>query len=128
MRTLQDWFRLWFSLSVPVDRKLYFCHGLGLMAFKYLIDSVYINLVTGRRLFPLTYASLNPNAYPPPFKSYPTLTFLTNYESDWVTWVLVVWTLPFLWIGASMTLRRALDAGKSPWLSLLFFVPFVNYV
>src|SRR6185503_6147187 len=40
---------------------------------------------------------------------------------------MVVWTLPFLWIGATLTLRRALDAGRSPWLVVLFFVPLVNY-
>src|SRR5439155_116718 len=37
-------------------------------------------------------------------------------------------TLPFLWIGVAMTLRRAVDAGRSPWLALAFFVPLVNYV
>jgi hypothetical protein len=41
---------------------------------------------------------------------------------------MAVWTLPFLWIGVSMSLRRALDAGLSPWIALLFFVPFVNWV
>src|SRR3989442_11978283 len=35
----------------------------------------------------------------------------------------VVWTLPFLWIGVAMTLRRVVDAGRSPWLALAFFVP-----
>jgi len=44
-------------------------------------------------------------------------------------WLLMaVWALPFLWIGVSMTLRRLLDARRSPWLCLLFFVPFVNWV
>src|SRR5207247_1500595 len=38
------------------------------------------------------------------------------------------WTLPFLWIGVAMTLRRAVDAGRSPGLALAFFVPLVNYV
>jgi uncharacterized protein YndB with AHSA1/START domain len=44
-------------------------------------------------------------------------------------WLLMAaWALPFLWIGVSMTLRRLLDARRSPWLCLLFFVPFVNWV
>jgi len=46
---------------------------------------------------------------------------------DWLAPALVVWTLPFLWIGVSLTLRRAVDAGRSPWWCLLFFVPLVNY-
>ena len=41
---------------------------------------------------------------------------------------MVVWTLPFLWIGLSMSVRRAMDAGRSPWIGLLFVAPFVNYV
>ena len=40
---------------------------------------------------------------------------------------MIAWTLPFLWIGVSMTMRRAEDAGRSPFLALLYFVPLVNY-
>src|SRR5438552_9930412 len=46
----------------------------------------------------------------------------------WFLPAFVLWTLPFLWIGVAMTLRRAVDAGRSPWLALAFFVPLVNYV
>ena len=41
--------------------------------------------------------------------------------------VYVLWTLMFMWIGASMTHRRLQDAGKSPILTILFFVPFINH-
>jgi hypothetical protein len=44
----------------------------------------------------------------------------------WLAPTLVALALPFLWIGVSMTMRRALDAGVSPWLALLFFVPGLN--
>src|SRR6185503_3159201 len=54
----------------------------------------------------------------------PARTSLT----PWLRTGLVLWTLPFLWIGASMTVRRAVDAGRSAWGGLLFFVPLVNYV
>src|SRR5207245_606811 len=46
----------------------------------------------------------------------------------WFLPAFVVWTLPFLWIGVAMTLRRAVDAGRSPWLALTFFVPLFNYL
>jgi hypothetical protein len=36
--------------------------------------------------------------------------------------------LPFLWIGATMSVRRAADAGASPWLGLGFLLPLVNYL
>ena len=42
--------------------------------------------------------------------------------------MLVAIALPFLWIGVSMTMRRAADAGASPWIALLFFVPALNFV
>ncbi len=37
-------------------------------------------------------------------------------------------TLPFLWIGMSMSVRRAADAGLSPWFGITFIVPIINYV
>ena len=40
---------------------------------------------------------------------------------------MAAWTLPFLWIGASMSLRRLLDARVTPWWVLLFFVPWLNW-
>ena len=42
--------------------------------------------------------------------------------------ILALWALPFLWIGVSMSMRRALDAGRSAWLALLFFIPVVNWI
>ena len=41
---------------------------------------------------------------------------------------IILWSLPFLWIGLSMTFRRAADAGISPWFGILFFIPFVNFI
>jgi len=41
---------------------------------------------------------------------------------------LALWTLPFLWAGATLTMRRSLDAGWSAWLALAFFVPYLNYL
>jgi len=40
--------------------------------------------------------------------------------------LMVVWALPFIWIGVSMSFRRARNAGISPWTGLLFFVPLFN--
>jgi uncharacterized protein YndB with AHSA1/START domain len=46
----------------------------------------------------------------------------------WLLWTLVLWSLPFVWVGLALTLRRAWDAGLNPWVALLFLVPGVNYV
>jgi hypothetical protein len=40
--------------------------------------------------------------------------------------VLYLWTIPFLWISVSMSIRRAADAGLSPWLGFVTLVPLVN--
>jgi uncharacterized membrane protein YhaH (DUF805 family) len=46
---------------------------------------------------------------------------------DWMMWVIIVWSLPFLWIAVSMSVRRAVDAGKNAWFGLWVFVPFANF-
>ncbi len=42
--------------------------------------------------------------------------------------VLLLSTLPFIWAGATLTLRRLRDADLPLWLVLLFFVPFLNVI
>lgn len=115
---LARWLRLWFGFREPVDRRTYFLHGLGLTLFKYGLDAFLIWRTTGRFWTPLDY--LNP--------LWSARQQLFQYAPDWFAPTLVILALPFLWIGVSMTLRRAVDAGRSPWLALLFFVPVVNFV
>src|SRR5438034_6617570 len=109
--------RLWFTFESPVDRRTYFRHGLGLMLVKYGVDATLIWSFARIVWTPLDYLKTGASfshsrlATAPPF-------LLT---------VLAVWTLPFIWIGITMSVRRALDAGRSGWFALLFFVPPVNY-
>jgi uncharacterized membrane protein YhaH (DUF805 family) len=111
------WLRLWFSFRDPVDRRTYLRHGAALMLVKYVVDAAVVRALAGRWWMPLDY--LNP--------VWTLRQQLLRGAPDWVAPALVVWTLPFLWIGVSMTLRRAVDAGRSPWWCLLFFVPLANY-
>lgn len=46
-------------------------------------------------------------------------------EHTWLLWAIALWSLPFMWI--ALTLRRCIDAGRSPWLSLLVLVLGINY-
>jgi len=108
--------RLWFGLADPVDRRSYAVSGFSLMAAKYALDAAAVWLVAGRSWTPLDY--LNPFA---------TLR-QQSLEGAWLLVALGLWSLPFLWIALSMTLRRALDAGRSPWLNLLVLLPGVNYL
>src|SRR5439155_569639 len=95
----------------------YLVHGAGLMLFKYGADAAVVWAFTHRLWTPLTY--LNP--------PWVLREQLLRDAPAWLAPALVLWTLPFLWVGVSMTLRRAVDAGRSPWWCLLFFVPCVNY-
>lgn len=113
--------RLWtllFGFSQAVDRRAYLATGFGLIAFKYATDAVLVWSVTG--------ALWTPRDYLDPLLAIRARLLGSNHE--WLLLVLLAWALPFVWVGASMTLRRALDAGLSPWSGLVFFVPIVNYL
>ncbi len=115
---LARWLRLWFGFSLPVDRGTYVRHGFGLTAFKYGIDALLVWRFTGRFWTPLNYLS--------PLLTTPQA--LLGRAPPWLLPLMVVIALPFLWIGVSMTMRRAVNAGASPWIALLFFLPGVNLV
>jgi hypothetical protein len=87
------------------------------MALKYALDAALIWGFTGRWWTPLDYLS----------PMWSTRQHVLQGAPAWLAPVLVVITLPFLWIGVTLTLRRAVNAGLSAWTCLLFFVPGVNY-
>jgi uncharacterized membrane protein YhaH (DUF805 family) len=110
--------RFWRTLDAPIDRRTYCLHGFSLAVVKYLGDVAFIALSTGRFWKPTDYLQ-------------PTHSLLwTTFQGapGWLMPILGIWTLPFLWIGVTLTLRRAIDAGWSPWWTLGFFVPYFNYV
>lgn len=113
-----DLARLCFSLRRPVDRRTYALVGFALMIAKYSTDALVVRVATGLWWTPSDYLAPRTMAHWEQFAG----------ESEWVFIALVVWTLPFAWVGASMTARRSLDAGFSGLCGLLFFVPVVSYV
>ncbi len=111
-------FRYWFTFASPVSPRQYLQHGAALMASKYASDVLIVQLGADRWWMPLDYMS-----------SISTLQRTTLAESPfWLMPLLALWTLPFLWAGITLTVRRAIDAGQSPWCALLFFIPYLNYV
>jgi uncharacterized membrane protein YhaH (DUF805 family) len=111
------WLRLWLTLRDPVEPREYLWSGVGLMAFKYAVDAGVVWLVLHRVWTPLNYFI-------------PSLVWreaTLRVVPTWLVLALALWSLPFMWIGVTMTLRRAVDAGRSPWVCFLFFLPVVNY-
>ncbi len=106
------------GLSAPVNRRLYLTTGMGLMVAKYLLDAAMVFAAAGRVISPLVY--LTPLA---------TLRLeVLAGAPDWVVVLLFLTTLPFAWVGGTMSVRRARDAGVHPAIGLLFFVPMVQYL
>ena len=107
---------VWFGVNAEVTRGVYAASGLGLMAVKYCLETVATFYATGHWLTPWEF-----------------LTPLLNKRVDilssapgWVGWAMLAWTLPFIWIAFSMSVRRAANAGLSPWAGVLILVPLVN--
>ena len=106
------------SGSRPVTRRVYLTHGIVLAVVKYLGDTVLIYAATGTLWTPMDYVQVFPSLLPS--------------ESGSVTPALapalVTWMLPFFAVGVTLTARRAMNAGYSPWAASVFLVPFANYV
>ena len=110
--------RLWFGLSERVDRRTYLLTGAGLMLLKYLVDTTVVFSYTGRWWQPFDYVSPLWSVRAGALRGVPPSVMLG----------LALWTLPFLWIGVSMSMRRAVDADRPAWLAVLFFIPYLKFL
>lgn len=112
-------FKLWFSLSAPVGRTAYLISGLGLAAVKFAVDNAIVYQGTGGFWHPLAYLI-------------PSLALREAMAaSDTPTAVhlaLALASLPFLWIGLTMSIRRAVDAGLDGAVGFFFLFPLFNYL
>lgn len=104
------------GFTAPVGRRHYLGVGALLMALKYVVEAWVVHTWTG-------------GAYPVSVFLSPLLSARAEalaglQEGGVLFWA--VWTLPFAWIGTSMSVRRARDAGLPGAVGLLFLFPFVN--
>lgn len=104
------------GLRVPVDRRRYLVAGLSLAVLKLGVEAVAVAALTGAWTSPLLYLS--------PLVSMRG-ELLAGVAEGWLA-VGGLWSLPFAWIGVSMSVRRAKDAGLHPAWGLLFLVPVLN--
>lgn len=115
-RSVLEWLRLCLLMRDPVGRREYAIVGFGLMTVKYLVERVVVGAMTGQAYTPLDFVN-------------PLMSAREQFAAgapDWFGFAWVLWTLPFLWIAVGMSIRRALDAGFSPWNGLWVLVPFLN--
>lgn len=110
--------KLLFGMKERISQKTYLFWGLLLMVVKYLGELGIYFSATGEIFTPIRF--LNPLIT----ERYP----MSSGLPDWYFYPLMLWTFPFIWIGLSMSIRRAADAGKSPWWGTLFCIPGLNYL
>jgi uncharacterized membrane protein YhaH (DUF805 family) len=105
------------SLNEPLGRRVYLTAGLTLMAVKYAVDASVIYMVTGITWTPIDYLV-------------PLMSFVGAKVAQFPSWLnllLLAWTAPFVWLGVTLSVRRAHSAGVSPWWVVAFFLPLLNY-
>jgi uncharacterized membrane protein YhaH (DUF805 family) len=113
---------VWISRD-PIGRRVYLTHGAALAVLKYAGDFLLIYAGTGTLWIPLHYVQAIPALLPSSWNQ-PAGVVITPGPA----WLApAFWMLPFIAVGVTLTARRLLDAGRSPWLSILFLVPYVNY-
>ena len=101
------------SLTRPLGRLPYLLYGVVLAALKIALDHLVAG-AHGRPYSVLFYVS-------------PIDAPLFHPSEDVRYWqTLAVVAVPFIAAGVMLTGRRLRDAGLSPWMVLLFFVPFAN--
>jgi len=113
-----QWIRTCFGLAAPVDRITYAVTGVALAAVKYAVEAAVIRTVTGRMLTPVDFVS----------PSFVTRSRLLEGAPEWLLWGLFLWSIPFIWLALSMSVRRAAAAGVSPWMGATVLLPLVNLV
>ncbi len=110
------WLALPFDMNRRVGRREYAAVGIGLALFKYAAEVAVFRSFAGKWLTPLEF--VNP--------SFAARAGLLQGAPEWLGWALFVWSLPFVWIALSMSVRRAASAGQSPWLGATVLLPVVN--
>src|SRR5688572_7064173 len=104
--------------NAPLDRRTYLTVGLSLMAVKYIVDALLIAVFAGIFWTPLDYLL-------------PMITFNASKVALFPRALnigLLIWAVPFVWVGVTLSVRRAIDALVFPGVVVLFFVPVLNYL
>ena len=107
---------LW-KLDGTADRKTYLLVGLIGFAIKHNLDRMVARVIFGRHWGLFNYWI--------PLNRAVRITALSRSDAEFLAVILAV-SLPFVWLGVAMTLKRLRSAGLPLWLVLFFFAPFFN--
>jgi len=102
-----------------VSRGTYAFVGLTLFAIKHNIDRIIATAAFGRRFTIFNY-------WIPPTDAI-RLDSLSTRDARFLA-TMVLMSIPFVWVGLSLTVRRLRSAGIPPGFVALFFAPFLNLV
>src|SRR6267143_3383192 len=100
-----------------VSRAKYAAAGLIGVAIKHNLDRLIAASVLGYKNSFFNYWA--------PLGKAARLDHLSNAEAKFLGTLLLL-SIPFLWMGLAMTVRRLRDAGQPVWLVVLFFIPVIN--
>lgn len=118
MQNLKRWLQLCFTFERRVTRSDYLRAGVLLALIKFAGDTLMVFAATGKFWAPTDYFS-------------PVHALVSTRLADAplpLLPMLAIWALPFVWVGITMSMRRALDAGAPAWWALCFFVPGISYL
>lgn len=99
-----------------VSRGAYATVGFVGVAIKHNLDRLFASSFLGYK---------NSFNYWAPLGKAARLDHLSDTEARFLATLLLA-SIPFIWVGVAMTVKRLRDAGQPIWLVVLFFVPFVN--
>jgi len=99
-----SWIGNLFGFKATVNQRHYVYFGVGLMLIKYCVEAIVIAILSGHLYTPLDFVN--------PLVS--SRERFTAHSPLWLGMGWVLWTLPFLWIAISMSIRRAAYVGYSP--------------
>jgi uncharacterized membrane protein YhaH (DUF805 family) len=108
----------WFSLQGTIGRREYLLTGVALMILKYAVEAGAIYYATGQFYSPLDFFN-------------PLLSSRSQFTAGAPSWsgmAWVLWTTAFVWIAITMSVRRSIDVGVSPWAGMLVLVPLLNFI